>query len=107
MRYRLVLVVTATASLVLVAFLVPLAMLVRSAAADRAVNAAVTQTQAVAPAIVAADRQSLPAVVNEANADGGYQLTVFLPDGTSLGAPAPRSPAVAQAGTGSSLTVDT
>jgi signal transduction histidine kinase len=46
-------------------------------------------------------------VVNEANADGGYQLTVFLPDGTSLGAPAPRSPAVAQAGTGSSLTVDT
>lgn len=107
MRYRLVLVVTATASLVLVAFLVPLAMLVRSAAADRAVNAAVTQTQAVAPAIVAADRRSLPDVVNEANADGGYQLTVFLPDGTSLGAPAPRSPAVAQAGTGSSLTVDT
>ena len=107
MRYRLVLVVTATASLVLVAFLVPLAMLVRSAAADRAVNAAVTQTEAVAPAIVAADRQSLPDVVNEANADGGYQLTVFLPDGTSLGAPAPRSPAVAQAGTGSSLTVDT
>jgi signal transduction histidine kinase len=107
MRYRLVLVVTATASLVLVAFLVPLAMLVRSAAEDRAVNAAVTQTQAVAPAIVAADRQSLPNVVNQANADGGYQLTVFLPDGTSFGAPAPRSQAVTQAGTGSSLTVDT
>jgi signal transduction histidine kinase len=107
MRYRLVLVVTATASLVLVAFLVPLAMLVRSAAEDRAVNAAVTQTQAVAPAIVAADRQSLPNVVNQANADGGYQLTVFLPDGTSFGAPARRSQAVTQAATGSSLTVDT
>src|SRR5262249_28285707 len=79
MRYRLVLVVTATASLVLVAFLVPLAVLVRSAAADRAVNAAVTQTQALAPAIVAADRRSLPNVVDQANADGGYQLTVFLP----------------------------
>lgn len=107
MRYRLVLVVTATASLVLVAFLVPLAMLVRSAAEDRAVNAAVTQTQAVAPAIVAADRRSLPDVVDQANADGGYQLTVFLPDGTSFGAPARRSQAVAQASTGSSLTVDT
>jgi hypothetical protein len=81
-------------------------MLVRSAAQDRAVNAAVTQTQAVAPAIVAADRQSLADVVNQANADGGYQLTVFLPDGTTLGVPAARSPAVAQAGTGSSLTVD-
>jgi signal transduction histidine kinase len=107
MRYRLVLVVTATASLVLVAFLVPLALLVRSAAADRAVNAAVTQTQAVAPAIVAADWASLPDVVDQANADGGYQLTVFLPDGVSLGAPAARSRAVDEAGTGSSLTVDT
>jgi signal transduction histidine kinase len=107
MRYRLVLVVTATASLVLVAFLVPLAVLVRSAAADRAVNAAVTQTQALAPAIVAADWRSLPTVVDQANADGGYQFTVFLPDGTSLGAPATRSPGVDQAGTGSSLTLDT
>ena len=106
MRYRLVLVVVATASLVLVAFLVPLAVLVRSAAADRAVNAAVAHAQALAPAIVAADRSSLPTLVDQANADGGYQFTVYLPDGTSLGAPAARSPAVAQAGTGSSLTVD-
>lgn len=107
MRYRLVLVVTATASLVLVAFLVPLAVLVRSAAADRAINAAVTQTQALAPAIVAADRRSLPTLVEQANADGGYQFTVFLPDGTSLGAPATRSKGVDQAATGSSLTLDT
>jgi signal transduction histidine kinase len=107
MRYRLVLVVTATASLVLVAFLVPLALLVRSAAADRAVNAAVTQTQSLAPAMVATDERSLPTLVDQANADGGYQFTVFLPDGTRLGAPAGRSRAVDQARTGSSLTADT
>lgn len=107
MRYRLILVVAATTSLVLVAFLVPLALLVRSAAADRAVNAAVTQAQALAPAVVAADERSLGPVVDQANADGGYQFTLFQPDGTRLGAPAARSAAVDEAATGSSLTVDT
>jgi signal transduction histidine kinase len=106
-RYRLVFVVAATASLVLVAFLVPLAVLVRTAAADRAVNAAVTQAQALAPVLVAADRRSLATVVDQANSDGGYQFTVFLPDGTRLGAAAPRSAAVDQAATGSSLTAGT
>jgi signal transduction histidine kinase len=106
MRYRLILLVAATTSLVLVAFLVPLAVLVRSAAADRAVNSAVAQAQSLAPVVLSTDQQSLAAVIDQANADGGYQFTVFLPDGARLGAGGPRSAAVDRAATGSSLTAD-
>ena len=104
MRYRLILLVAATTSLVLVAFLIPLAVLVRSAAADRAVNAAVVQAQTLAPVVNSTDQQALAALLDQANADGGTQFTVYLPDGTRLGAPVPRSAAVIQAATGTSLT---
>jgi signal transduction histidine kinase len=100
----MILLVLATTSLVLVAFLLPLAVLVRSAAIDRAVNAAVVQAQALAPEVDSTDDQSLAEVVDQANADGGFLFTVFLPGGARLGAPAPRSAAVATAMTGTSLT---
>ena len=106
MRYRINLLVMATTSLVLVAFLVPLAVLVRTDAANRAVNAAVLQAQALASVIDSTDPASLAALLAQTNADGGYQFTLFLPDGSQVGAPAPRSPAVAQAAAGNSLTVD-
>ena len=47
MRRRLVLPVVATSSLVLVAFLLPLTVLVHTVAADRAVNTAVLQARSL------------------------------------------------------------
>ena len=86
MRARLILLVGATSSLVLVAFLVPLALLVRSAAADRALSAAVAEAQALAPAVGHRGRSgAATAVGDQANAAGGHQITVFLPDGTRAG----------------------
>ncbi len=45
MRVRLVLLVVATSSLVLVAFFMPLALLLRTVAADRAVSKATVEAQ--------------------------------------------------------------
>jgi signal transduction histidine kinase len=104
MRLRLVLVAVATTSLVLVAFLAPLALMMRSAAADRAVNAAVVQAQAVAQTVAALDEPALAVTLEQTNGAGPYRFTVFLPNGHVLGAPVVRSAAVAQAMDGSSLT---
>lgn len=104
MRLRLVLVAVATTSLVLVAFLVPLALMMRSAAADRAVNAAVVQAQTVAQLVTALDEAALAATLEQANSSGRYRFTVFLPDGHAVGQPAARNTAVAQAADGSSFT---
>ncbi|MGI5246723.1 sensor histidine kinase [Dactylosporangium sp. CA-139066] len=104
MRLRLVLLAAATTSLVLVAFLVPLAVMMRSAAADRAVNAAVVQAQAVAQLVTTLDEPALAVTLEHANGSGRYRFTVFLPDGHVIGAKAARSAAVGQAADGSSLT---
>lgn len=100
MRSRLLLLALATGSLVLVAFLIPLALLLRSTAAEHASDAAATQAQAVASVVATLDQRQLPLVVDQA----GGQMTVFLPDGTVVGRPAPRDAAVALAATGRSLT---
>ncbi|OLB76377.1 MAG: two-component sensor histidine kinase [Actinobacteria bacterium 13_2_20CM_2_71_6] len=106
MRRRLVLLVIATTSLVVVAFLVPLALLVRAAAADRAVSGAAVEIQAFAPVVASADTAALQAALDTANAAGPHKVTVFLPDDRVVGAAAPRSPAVAAAASGRSLTAD-
>jgi signal transduction histidine kinase len=107
MRLRLVLLVGATTSLVLVAFLVPLAMLVRTSASDRAVSAAVVEVQALAPTVATVDVQTLRLTVSQMNAAGPHKITVFLPDGSLVGAPAQRSASVRRAATGTSITADT
>jgi signal transduction histidine kinase len=106
MRRRLVLLVLATTSLVVVAFLVPLALLVRSSAADRAVSGAAVDIQALAPVVAGADVAALRAALDDANRSGPHQITVFLPDGRIIGAPALRSRAVAMAADGKSLAAD-
>lgn len=106
MRRRLALLVAATTSLVLVAFLVPLAVLVRTVAADRAVNAATSQAQSLVSVVGAGDRASVRAAVDQANASGDHPVTVFFPDGSRVGASAPRTDAVELALRGRSLSVD-
>ena len=108
MRSQLRLLVAATMSAVLVAFLLPLGLLIRTIVADRVANTANRQVQTLTPLVATASEADLELSVQRANADSGYPVTVFLPDGTVLGAPASRSAAVELAAArGQSLTADT
>ena len=49
MRLRLILLVVAISSMVLISFLVPLALVLRTLAADRAVSSATDRAQSLAP----------------------------------------------------------
>jgi signal transduction histidine kinase len=95
----------ATMALVLVAFVVPLAVLVRAVAADRAVTAATSQAQSLSALVATADDRTLRLSVEQLNATAGHPVTVFRPDGTAIGAPATRGDAVELASRGSSITV--
>jgi signal transduction histidine kinase len=103
-RSRLTLLVAATTCLVLIAFLLPLALLVARVAENDATSRATFQVQAVTPVVGAgADRATLESAIA-----ASPRISVFLPDGvTVLGAPAPRTPAVRLAALGRSVTVDT
>jgi len=102
MRARLTLLVAATTVLVLLAFLVPMALLVRQVAADRALSRADDVVQTIVPLAGDPDALRLALPVQP------MPVTVFLPDGTVLGAPASATPAVRLAAQrGQALTVDT
>lgn len=102
MRRRVLLLVAATTSLVLVAFLVPLALLVRTVAAERAVLAATADATALTALVAVADPASLAVAVAQVDATSPAQVSVFTADGPVLGAPAPRTPLVELAVRGSS-----
>lgn len=91
-------------SLVLVAFLVPLALLVRTVAVDRAVQAATTRAQSISTLVATADRASVNLAVEQANGDGQTVTVFFLADGTIVGAEASLTRSVELAATGQSLT---
>ncbi|MEV4187145.1 two-component sensor histidine kinase, partial [Streptosporangium canum] len=107
MRRRLALLAVATTSLVLVAFLVPLAMLVGTLAAERATAAATAWAQSVATAAALGDQDTLDATLRQANGSGGTPITVFLAGHEFLGVPAPRGPGVELAARGRSITMET
>lgn len=103
MRARLTLLVAATTVLVLLAFLVPIALLLRQVAHDQALNRANAVVQAIVP-LAGGDVGLLRLAVTAA----AVPVTVFLPDGTPVGAPATATPAVRLAAAGgAALTVDT
>ncbi|MET7876126.1 HAMP domain-containing sensor histidine kinase [Micromonospora profundi] len=104
MRARLALLVAAVSVLTLIAFLVPLALLVRTVAEDRATVRATADAQSLVPVVGTADAATIRVTVEQLAAESGREVSVFLPDGTVLGAPAPRTPAVALAARGQSLT---
>ncbi|MEU5909338.1 HAMP domain-containing sensor histidine kinase [Micromonospora sp. NPDC047527] len=104
MRARLALLVAAVSVLTLIAFLVPLALLVRTVAEDRATVRATADAQSLVPVVGTADPATIRLTVEQLAAESGRPVSVFLPDGTVLGAPAPRTPAVALAARGQSLT---
>jgi signal transduction histidine kinase len=105
LRLRLVLLTLATTSMVLAAFLVPLALLIRSFAADRAVDGAVSEAQSLTPLVATADARTLGLALDQANAaQPDVSISVFLADGTTLGTPTQPSSAVRLARSGRSIT---
>jgi len=105
MRLRIILLTVATSSLVLVSFLLPLALVLRTLAADRAVSTATVQAQWMATLAATLKGDNLRLAVDQVNAENKtIPVTVFLPGGSELGAPAPRSAAVQLAAKGRSFT---
>src|SRR5687768_4099579 len=75
--------------MVVLAFLVPLAILVRTLARDRALNAAELEAQSLAPALSLTTEPSfMAAAVRATKAGSEDRLSIILPDGEVLGAPA-------------------
>jgi signal transduction histidine kinase len=100
-RVQLNLLVAATTSLVLLAFLAPIGLLLRGSAEQRAVAAASTQAQSAAALVALGQTPHLT------NGPSESQLTVFYADGRRAGAPAGLSPSVELARRGQAFTART
>ena len=97
MRRRLAFLVSATMALVLVAFVVPLAILVRVIVADRAVSSATSAAQQLSAEVAAGTTDaSLRTSVMQLAASSGRPVTVFLPAAVPRSAPRPRRTASVQ-----------
>ena len=93
MRRRISLLVAATTSAVILAFLIPLGMLVRTLAEDRAVAGASQEAQQVATlAAGVSDDGQLTDLVNLVDQKSPRATSVLLPDGTLIGTAPPGSP---------------
>jgi signal transduction histidine kinase len=99
MRRWLALLVAATTSLVLIALLVPMALLIRAVAENGAMSRATAAAESVGVAVGTPD---LALAVDQV----ARPVTVFLPDGRTLGAPAPLSDAQRLAAAGRSVTAE-
>jgi len=86
MRRQLAWMAAATTSMVVLAFLIPLAFLVQTVVRDRALNAAELEARSLAPLLATEhDPATLESTVNSVSSGGAGQLTVYLADGTVLG----------------------
>src|SRR5947209_7391819 len=75
--------------MVALAFLIPLAVLVRTLARDRALSAAELEAQSLAPVLaLTQDTTALEAAVRATNPGAKGRLLIILPDGTKVGGPA-------------------
>lgn len=106
MRRRLILLVTATVVLVLVAFAVPLGMLLYSANAERVMSSATQEVEVLVTTVATAERATVEATVEIINFESDYPVTVFWPDGTTSGAQTERTSAVELAALGRSITAE-
>ncbi len=112
MRRALAVVALAVTALVVLAFLVPLGLLVRGQARDRALSRAQRDAQSVASGLAVAASlvpggELSPELADVVIAASGEpeRITVFLPDGRAAGTPA-ASDNLAAARSGSAFTVD-
>ncbi len=92
MRLRVILLVLAVGSLMLVSFMLPLALLLRAFAADNAISGATIRAQFMAPLVATLSGQDLAIAVDRVNQQNPTEpVTVFLPSGRRLGADVPWS----------------
>jgi signal transduction histidine kinase len=104
MRLRVIFLVLAIGSLILVSFMLPLALLVRTFAAESAVSGATIRAQFMAPLLATVSAQDLRASVQRVNQQNPSEpVTIFLPDGRQLGVHAARTSGVALAEKGKSF----
>jgi signal transduction histidine kinase len=99
-RVQLNLLVAATTSLVLIAFLVPLGLLLRRSAEERAVAAATLQAQSAAALV------SIGQTPQDPGGPGRPALSVFYGNGLLVGAPAERTASIELASRGRAFTAD-
>lgn len=85
MRRRLSFLVAATTSAVVLAFLIPLALLLRNLNQERATTQAQTTAQNVAAFIAADTGADLSGLISTNQAQGIGRITVLLPDGRLIG----------------------
>ncbi len=106
MRSRISWLVLATTSAIVVAFVIPLCLLVRTLAADRAMNAADQAARNVALVVsTSTDVAGLEGYLTDLNGSSVPQVAVLTPGGRSLGtrgrpAPGPRRTPCARGGGG-------
>jgi signal transduction histidine kinase len=88
MRFRVILLVLAIGSLVLVSFMLPLALLLRTFAADSAVSSALIRAQLLAPLVATLHHTSdLQVAVDQVNQQNPSEpVTVFMPSAQRIGA---------------------
>src|SRR5665811_2480820 len=92
MRRQISLLVAATTSAVILAFLIPLGLLVRTLAEDRAVAGASQEAQGVATIVAGvSDVGQLTDLVGLIDQRSGRATSVLLPDGTLIGTAPPLS----------------
>lgn len=105
MRRRLALTIAAVTAMVVIAFVVPLAALLRASAAEHAVTTAEVQSRSLGTVLAtASDEAALQDIVAQSNAGGPRPVSVILADGSVVGAPAPLDASVARARAGEAFT---
>jgi signal transduction histidine kinase len=85
-RRQVVLLVAATTLLVLLSFLVPLTVLLRTLASDRAMADASREAQGIAALVAVTEPDQLEAAVTVVNQRGSRRVGVLLPSGQRVGA---------------------
>jgi signal transduction histidine kinase len=86
MRSRLLLLAAATTSLVVVAFLIPLAILVRNLAETNALKDGLRDSQLVTQAVAFADPTHIKSALDSYNKNSAITSSVLLPNGSWIGA---------------------
>ena len=87
MRRELITVFVAVSTMIVIAFLFPLALSARSTASDRAMDEARAATARLVPVIAAGSVAAVEADIDLIEGEGRLVLTVVMPDGTELGSP--------------------
>jgi signal transduction histidine kinase len=91
-RRNIALLVLATTSAVVIGLLIPLSILIRQLAVDRAITAADQDARAIAvAAAVVSDTADLRRLVDETNKRSERIVSVTLPDGTTIGPVPPQT----------------